>query len=174
MPIWLKSNGNFKITLDFHTYYYQDLIDFSFLRGKPANKVRYRRTIVVSYGFPAFVSLCTLIAEYSAPRCATFRPRFGEEGCFFAGILFIENSNSITFRLFNFEPLNYDFSIKQCYFSEPTSKYIWFYLPMTILLLINAFVFCVLSRLLCKLDRDKRHLGISKQTERSDIVEKYE
>ena len=56
--------------------------------------------------------------------------------------------------------------------SEPTSKYVWFYLPMTILLFINGFVFCVLSRLLCKLDRDKRHLGISKQNERSDIVEK--
>ena len=54
----------------------------------------------MSYGFPAFVSLCTLIAEYSSPRCATFRPRFGEEGCFFAGILFSKNSNSKTFRIF--------------------------------------------------------------------------
>ena len=79
------------IRLDFHSYYHRDFDTFLNFRGKPANKLRYRRTIVISYGFPAFVSLCTLIAEYSAPRCATFRPRFGEEGCFFAGIAFGEN-----------------------------------------------------------------------------------
>ena len=55
--------------------------------GNPANQVRYRKTIVMSYGFPALVSICTLIAEYSSPRCSSFRPRFGEEGCFFAGII---------------------------------------------------------------------------------------
>ena len=53
--------------------------------GNPANHQRYRKMIVLSYGFPAFVTFCTLTAEYAAPKCASFRPRFGEEGCFFAG-----------------------------------------------------------------------------------------
>jgi hypothetical protein len=58
---------------------------FKYSSGSPANHRRYRKLIVLSYGFPAFVTLCTLIAEYAAPECASFRPRFGEEGCFFAG-----------------------------------------------------------------------------------------
>ena len=64
------------------------LINVYHFSGNPANQVRYRKTIVLSYGFPALVSICTLIAEYSSPRCSSFRPRFGEEGCFFAGTIY--------------------------------------------------------------------------------------
>ena len=64
--------------------------------------------------------------EFLAPRCASFRPRFGEEGCFFAKL---------------------------------TAKYVWFYLPMSILLLVNDFVFISLAKMLFKLDRKKRRLG---------------
>ena len=41
--------------------------------------------MVLGYAFPTMVSIGTLTAEYLAPKCASFRPRFGEEGCFFAG-----------------------------------------------------------------------------------------
>ena len=41
--------------------------------------------MVLGYAFPTTVSIGTLTAEYLAPKCASFRPRFGEEGCFFAG-----------------------------------------------------------------------------------------
>ena len=43
--------------------------------------------MVLGYAFPTMVSIGTLTAEYLAPKCASFRPRFGEEGCFFAGWL---------------------------------------------------------------------------------------
>ena len=43
--------------------------------------------MIVGYSFPTLIVLCTLIAEHSAPECAQLKPRFGEEGCFFAGNL---------------------------------------------------------------------------------------
>ena len=56
-----------------------------FHRGYPENQKRYRKTMVLGYAFPTMVSIGTLVAEYLAPKCASFRPRFGEDGCFFAG-----------------------------------------------------------------------------------------
>ena len=58
---------------------------YFFHRGYPENQKRYRKTMVLGYAFPTMVSIGTLTAEYLAPKCASFRPRFGEEGCFFAG-----------------------------------------------------------------------------------------
>ena len=39
------------------------------------------------YGAPLLVCFLTAVTEFSAPRCAIYRPRFGEKTCFFAGIL---------------------------------------------------------------------------------------
>jgi hypothetical protein len=40
------------------------------------------------YLVPTIISVCTLITEYAAPNCASFRPRFGEGSCFFAGLYY--------------------------------------------------------------------------------------
>ena len=62
--------------------------------------------IVVGYTCPTLITLCTLIAEYAAPECASFRPRFGEESCFFAGKQY--QSYFFTFyRLFKDKTLRY-------------------------------------------------------------------
>ena len=58
------------------------------------------------------------------------------------------------------------------FFSEPLAKYIWFYLPMSILLMINAVVFFVLCRMVCNLDREKRDMGLRNQKERSEVGER--
>ena len=50
--------------------------------------------MVLGYAFPTMVSIGTLTAEYLAPKCASFRPRFGEDGCFFAGCPLIYNLNA--------------------------------------------------------------------------------
>ena len=39
------------------------------------------------YGLPFIVCFLTAVTEFSASRCAIYRPRFGEKTCFFAGIL---------------------------------------------------------------------------------------
>ena len=39
----------------------------------------------LSYGLPLIVSFLTVIVEFGAPQCASYRPRFGEETCFFSG-----------------------------------------------------------------------------------------
>ena len=131
--------------------------------------------MVLGYAFPTMVSIGTLTAEYLAPKCASFRPRFGEEGCFFAGWPSIATLNVYTYTyiisdltlhsLFNIVPL-YDFL-------ELGAKYLWFYLPMSVLLLVNSFVFIALITMLCKLDHQKRKLGLMRHKERSDLGEKY-
>ena len=42
----------------------------------------------LSYGLPLIVSLLTVIVEFGYnenTKCASYRPRFGEETCFFSG-----------------------------------------------------------------------------------------
>ena len=39
------------------------------------------------YGAPLVVFFLTAVTEFSAPRCAIYRPRFGEKTCFFTGNL---------------------------------------------------------------------------------------
>ena len=39
----------------------------------------------LSYGLPLIVSFLTVIVEFGSPKCASYRPRFGEETCFFSG-----------------------------------------------------------------------------------------
>ena len=60
-------------------------------RGNPANEDRYRNMIIFGYTCPTIITLCTLIVEYGSPECAKYRPRLGEENCFFAGNTFQSN-----------------------------------------------------------------------------------
>ena len=48
---------------------------------------RLRWEIMFGYGLPLMVCLLTAVTEISAPRCAIYRPRFGEKTCFFTGNL---------------------------------------------------------------------------------------
>ena len=54
-------------------------------RGNPSNSKRYKMLVGLSYGLPLIVSFLTVIVEFGAPQCASYRPRFGEETCFFSG-----------------------------------------------------------------------------------------
>ena len=58
-----------------------------FFRGNPSNSKRYKILVGCSYGLPLIVTILTLIVEFGAPQCASYRPRFGEESCFFSGYL---------------------------------------------------------------------------------------
>ena len=58
-------------------------------------------------------------------------------------------------------------------FAELTAKYVWFYLPMSILLLVNGFVFISMAKMLFKLDRNKRRLGLTKHGRQGDHREKF-
>ena len=57
-------------------------------------------------------------------------------------------------------------------FLESLSKYIWFYLPMSILLMINAFVFFALCHMIIKMDREKIKIGLKNPMKRSEAVER--
>ena len=48
---------------------------------------RLRWEIMLGYGLPLIVCFLTAVTEFSAPRCAIYRPRFGEKTCFFTGNL---------------------------------------------------------------------------------------
>ena len=45
--------------------------------------------VMFSYGSSFLMTLITLIAEFTSPKCATYRPKFGGKGgsCFFNGTI---------------------------------------------------------------------------------------
>ena len=67
-------------------------------RGHPSNSKRYKILVSCSYGLPMIVSILTVIVEFSAPKCAPYRPRFGEESCFFSGKLYAISSRIISLK----------------------------------------------------------------------------
>lgn len=71
-------------------------------------------------------------------------------------------------KCFYLNPINRHFDL----FSEPLAKYIWFYMPMSVLLIINAAVFFVLCRMVCYMDREKREMGLKNQKQRSEVGER--
>ena len=70
--------------VDYEKYSITLVISKFCFSGKTYEK-RYRFLMVFGYTFPTLISLFTLLAEFIAPECASYKPRFGEEGCFFAG-----------------------------------------------------------------------------------------
>ena len=66
-------------------YFSLHIIWFLLIRGNPANDKRYRNTMILGYACPSTIVVVTAITELVAPDCAPFKPRFGEDGCFFAG-----------------------------------------------------------------------------------------
>jgi len=51
----------------------------------PKKKDRLLIEVASGYAVPLIISFLTLIVEFSSPRCAMYKPRFGEETCFFSG-----------------------------------------------------------------------------------------
>ena len=148
--------------LNWYTYICIAILSYSH-RGNPANQKRYRKMMIIGYTCPTLIVLFTLIAEFAAPECALLRPRFGEEACFFTGKSknkFAKSINRKTFLVEIFRGKTIISNSFPCFFIEPLAKFVWFHLPILILLLINAFVFCVLCYTICKLDREKSKLGI--------------
>ena len=47
---------------------------------------RYKRNVAIGYCVPIVITLLTLTMELSLDKCATGKPRIGEESCFFAGM----------------------------------------------------------------------------------------
>ena len=58
----------------------------SLLFGNPDNPTRFKFGLIFGYGLPMLISIMTGITEGSAPECSRFKPRFGEETCFFTSI----------------------------------------------------------------------------------------
>ena len=60
---------------------------FSIYRYKTraGNDERYKYQLIVGYVVPLIFVILTGIVEGTAPRCSLYKPRFAEEGCFFAG-----------------------------------------------------------------------------------------
>ena len=95
----------------------------------------------VSYSLPLILSFLVAVVEFTAPKCASYRPRFGEETCFFSGnsskiystitILKIYIKCSLCF-------INDNYYVYQI---ERTSKGIWFFLPMGLALMVNTGIF---------------------------------
>ncbi len=60
------------------------------LRGSHSNSTRYRRQMLAGYSIPVSFVAATAVVELSGAggECAGFRPRFGEETCFFTGLTY--------------------------------------------------------------------------------------
>ena len=52
--------------------------------GSQKNERRYNLEVGCGYGIPFFISLLTIIVEFSAEKCFPIKPRFGNVKCFFA------------------------------------------------------------------------------------------
>ena len=48
--------------------------------------ISYNRNVFIGYSVPMIITLLTLAMELTLDECATGKPRFGEENCFFAGV----------------------------------------------------------------------------------------
>ena len=54
-------------------------------KTRSGNDERYKYQLIVGYVVPLIFVILTGIVEGTAPRCSLYKPRFAEEGCFFAG-----------------------------------------------------------------------------------------
>ena len=56
---------------------------FILVSGSDCNDQRYKYNLRFGYGVPLIITIITGIVEVTAPECSWFKPRFGEEVCFF-------------------------------------------------------------------------------------------
>ena len=83
---YMYYNGHLQllIKLDYKLHSHSLMMSNFYFRGKTHER-RYRFLMAFGYTFPTVISLFTLLTEFVAPECASYKPRFGEERCFFAG-----------------------------------------------------------------------------------------
>ena len=123
----------------------------------------------LSYGLPLIVSLLTVIVEFGYnenTKCASYRPRFGEETCFFSGNVF-KNMVISTSSKINFYLENWLFSF---YYIERTSKGIWFFVPMALALMVNTGIFISITVTLYKVYGNMQQFKL--KNKEGDIADK--
>lgn len=96
--------------------------------------------MICGYLFPLLVSFITLLVEIFGQECAWYRPRFGEETCFF---------------------------------TDKWSKFLLFYLPISLMLVVSLFMFVWVVKVLLGTERQKRRLHLREANKRSDKMNKY-
>jgi hypothetical protein len=136
-----------------------DIIPFySFCSGKPPSSARYRKEVILGYTLPISISFLTFLAEVSLSRCGWAKPRFGEEGCFFAG------EPTMQCMLCDVSCFNS--------FLDKISKFVWFYIPIITMLAVNLFMFTRVVKKLSEMDREKRRVNLRQPDQRNDKMEK--
>ena len=105
--------------------------------------------MLIGYGAPLLITLLTGIVQASAPWCSPINPRFGEESCFFAGNIELYLKTLLSLLQWNL-----------FIFLETTSKFVFFYLPIMILLIFNSIMFSLTVRIVYMMDKQKRNLGM--------------
>ena len=118
-----------------------------------------------SYGLPLVLSFITMVVEFTAPECASFRPKFNMGHCFFSGKVLSHISHILenVIRWYidrkTFHAIEFFFII--C-FVERLSKGIWFYIPMGVSLLINVGAFVSIVRTLIKMNNSLKELKLNR------------
>ena len=87
--------------------------------------------VAICYIIPGLITLTTLIVELTAPRCASVRPKFGTR----------YNNDVVAIQTY--------FG-RNCHFYGGVDKFLWLYLPMLVLLLINTGMFTYIVINICK------------------------
>lgn len=108
------------------------------IMGLPSSDTKYIRTVIYSYLIPLVIIILTLIVEYTAPECASFRPRFGEISCLF---------------------------------TDKTSKAIWLFLPISMMLAINFWIFVSCVRTVWVIDQQAVNVG--SETQQRDKIDRF-
>ena len=95
--------------------------------------------MIISYGFPIFITLITGIGELTINECSVYKPRFCTKGHFFADV---------------------------------HSKGLFLYLPIGILLIINACMFTLVVLKTLSLDKEMRKLNLRNHKKRTNEMER--
>ena len=93
--------------------------------------------VALCYIVPGLITLVTLIVELTAPQCASVRPKFGTR--------YNDASGKRSWRKKIFL-----FLFRYCHFYGGVDKFIWLYLPILVLLLVNTGMFIYILTNICK------------------------
>ena len=93
--------------------------------------------VSICYIVPGLITLLTLIVELTAPQCASVRPKFGTR--------YNDASGKRSWRKKIFL-----FLFRYCHFYGGVDKFIWLYLPILVLLLVNTGMFIYILTNICK------------------------
>ena len=115
---------------------------------------RYMTNVGIGYLIPFIIVMITLTAEMNLAHCSPWRPRFGEEICFFSGTINDINCNRLIWNNFIY-----------FYVKGKKSQWMWFYGPITVMILLNIIV-CF------KISNTKQKLRITDQNKHTEDMDK--